>query len=296
MRADNGKTMLKIRTDQAISDSREKITRTIASFWDQISEGWRIIWGPHIHHGFYENDRMLTPLQAQEILMHKLAAKLEISAQSKILDVGCGMGGSSLYLAGNYGANVTGITLSCKQKEIAEKQARESQTQQVNFKIEDALSLASFENNSFDIVWSLESCEQFYDKALFLQQAFRVLKPGGQLMLATWCSGHEEYADKLAKKYAKLCREFDLPYMPTMAHYRKILENQHFEVKEILDWSAQVQKSWDVGISLVNVMGLLKMLKLGGWRGLRFARQIKLMRDGFYDGRVKYGVFIAKKT
>jgi tocopherol O-methyltransferase len=287
---------VKIRTDHVLTDNREKMTRKIASFWNKISEGWRLIWGPHIRHGYYENDAPLTPLEAQEILMQKLAGKLKINAQDKILDVGCGMGGSSLFLAGKYDANITGITLSCKQKEIAEHQAQITQTENVKFKIEDALSLASFENNSFDIVWSLESCEQFFDKQLFLQQAFRVLKPGGQLMLATWCSGHEEYSDQLAKKYEKLCDEFDLPYMPTIAYYKKILQAQHFQIKEADDWSAQVQKSWDVGISLVNLWGLLKIIKLAGLRGLRFARQIKLMRDGFYEGRVKYGVFIATKN
>ena len=45
---------MKIRTDQPLLKDRDKITRQIAAFWNQISEGWRRVWGQHIHHGYYE--------------------------------------------------------------------------------------------------------------------------------------------------------------------------------------------------------------------------------------------------
>lgn len=286
---------MKIMTTQPLMSDRSQVTRQIANFWDKITEGWRAIWGPHIHHGYYESNASLTPLEAQEKLIEKLTEMLEITPKSKILDAGCGMGGSSLYLAKKYDATVTGITLSQKQVSIASEQARLNHINNVDFKIEDALSLKSFEDNSFDLVWSLESCEQFYDKSLFIKQAFRVLKPGGKLMLATWCTSNDAYEGKEAEKYQKLCFAFDLPYMPTILHYHSLLVSQHFDVSKVLDWSLYVEKSWNIGISLLNAYSLLKILKMSGWRGLRFASQVKLMRNGFADGMVKYGVFIATK-
>jgi len=284
-----------IKTYEPVITHRTEITKKIAQFWDQISEGWRKVWGQHIHHGYYENNETLTPHEAQEKLIEKLVELLNITSQSHILDVGCGMGGSSLYLAKKFQANVTGITLSKKQIAIAEQQAKKLNISTVSFKLEDALSLASFADNTFDIVWSLESCEQFFDKNLFIQQAYRVLKPGGKLMLATWCSDQNEYAGTLAKKYQKLCYAFDLPYMPTIEHYRGLLETQKFSVNRVLDWSQYVAKSWDVGISLVNAYNFLQLLKMSGWRGFRFAQQTKMMQEGFHQGRVKYGVFLAVK-
>src|SRR5579862_4039235 len=161
--------MGKIMTDQPVMQSRSKITRRIADFWDHTSWGWQTIWGPHIHHGYFETDRE-TPVEAQENLLEKLAALLTISPHYEILDVGCGLGGSSLYLAKKYGARVTGITLSPKQVEMASRLAEAKRVQNVFFKVEDALSLASFPDKTFDLVWSLESCEQFYDKPLFIRQ------------------------------------------------------------------------------------------------------------------------------
>lgn len=285
-----------IKTNQAFISDRKKITNQIANFWDQISEGWQTIWGTHIHHGYYENNQSISPKEAQEILITKLADIVEIVPQNTILDVGCGMGGSSIYLANHYNALVTGITLSQKQVEIAKRKAEENNITNISFKIEDALLLDGFENNSFDIIWSLESCEQFYDKTMFIKQAHRVLRPGGKLMLATWCSSREEYEGSLAKKYKTLCLAFDIPYMPTIDCYRNFLTAENFSIKLSLDWSIFVKRSWDVGISLINAYSFIQLLKMGGWRGFRFAKQIKLMQEAFYQNRIKYGVFLAKKV
>jgi tocopherol O-methyltransferase len=56
-----------------------------------------------------------------------------------------------------------------------------------------------------------------------------------------------------------------------------------------------VKKSWDVGVSLVNAYSFLQMIKMSGWRGFRFANQIKLMQEAFHQNRVQYGVFLATK-
>jgi tocopherol O-methyltransferase len=285
-----------IRTDQPVIAHRERITRKITQFWDQLSESWKTVWGPHIHHGYYENNQPISPQDAQVQLIKHLANLLQIPYGVTILDVGCGMGGSSMYLAKEYHAKVIGITLSQKQVAMATQQAKEMNIQDVHFKVEDALSLESIADHSMDIVWSLESCEQFFDKQLFIKQVSRVLKPGGKFMLATWCSSQPEYAGQSEKKYKKLCLAFDLPYMPTMDYYRTLLLNQHFALNASVDWSSFVMKSWEIGLSLVNAYSLLQMLRMGGWRGLRFAKQISLMRDAFQQDSIRYGVFVATKT
>lgn len=285
-----------VKTDQPIMPHRDQVTQKIAHFWDQMSEGWQAIWGQHIHHGYYQGAKLLSPQEAQEQLIEKLAELAAIRSQSSVLDAGCGMGGSSIYLAKKLQAHVTGITLSEKQVAIATQQAQRENVENVTFKVEDALSLTSFADNSFDVVWSLESCEQFFDKKLFFQQAYRVLKPGGKLLLATWCSQREEYMDGLAKDYQKICLAFDLPYMPTMEHYRKLFSTEHFVLDMSADWTHFVSRSWDIGVSLLKNYSLWQLLKIGGWRGLRFAKQIKLMQKAFHQNRIKYGVFLGTCT
>ena len=285
-----------IKTNQPILTNRAQITRKISAFWDQISLGWRQIWGPHIHHGYYLEEETLSPLEAQERLIEKLVSLLTLTPETKLLDVGCGMGGSSLYLAKQCGLSTTGITLSAKQVKIAtEAAAQAGLSNQVHFYVEDALEMSSIQDHSIDVLWSLESCEQFFAKDLFVKEAYRVLKPGGQMMLATWCSDREEYRDADAKKYQKLCRAFDLPYMPTIQYYQNLLTQQGFAIQTAEEWTRFVAKSWEIGVSLASAYDFLQLLKLGGWRGLRFAQQIRLMRDGFREGRVRYGVFVVNK-
>jgi len=286
--------MEKINTNSPVGPDRLKTTRRIMDFWNKTSNGWQTVWGPHIHHGYFENHRE-TPVQAQEKLIERLVALLEISPQDEILDAGCGLGGSSLYLAKKYCAHVTGITLSQKQVDMATGLAKKARIKNVNFKVEDALSLASFLDNTFDIVWSLESCEQFYDKQLFIQQAFRVLKPGGKLILATWCSGAEEYKGLQAKKYKKLCIALQLPYMPTINHYAKLLQQQGFIIKQTLDWSGNVKETWKAGLANLRTYSFLEIFKMSGWRGLIFGKHAQMMQEAFIQNRVKYGVFSASK-
>ncbi len=287
--------MDKIKTDHPVTQDRAKLTRDIARFWDKTSAAVRTIWGPHIHHGYFETCRE-TPLEAQEKLIEKLAALAEISIGDKILDAGCGMGGGSLYLAKKYRVEVTGITLSPKQAEMATQLAKKERIGTVSFKVEDALVLASLPDNTFDIVWSLESCEQFYDKRLFIMQAFRVLKPGGKLILATWCSGAEEYEGAQARQYIKLCISWQVPYMPTINNYAKLLQQQGFAVLQVLNWSPQVEKSWAIGLASLRAHSLYKMFKMSGWRGLFFRKQAKMMEDGFSQHMIEYGVFSASKA
>lgn len=105
-----------------------------------------------------------------------------------VLDVGCGVGGTSRYLAKQLGSNaqVTGITLSPNQVNRATELAVEQGVPNAKFTVMDALKM-DFPDNSFDIVWACESGEHMPDKKAYINEMMRVLKPGGKYVMATWC-------------------------------------------------------------------------------------------------------------
>ena len=75
---------------------------------------------------------------AQLAKRRHLAAKLHPPPRAKVLDIGCGWGGLALYLAEITGAQVTGITLSQEQFQIAQSRALErGLTEQTNFRLVD---------------------------------------------------------------------------------------------------------------------------------------------------------------
>lgn len=153
-------------------------------------------WGEHIHLGYYSKEEKYRkkPLrEAQYAFIDEMMKFGGIDPKSdgeaKVLDVGCGFGGTSRYLARKLGpkAEVTGITLSPSQVRRATELAIQQETPNAKFMVEDALEMPSFANNTFDIVWACESGEHMPDKKKYIDQMMRVLKPGGKFVMATWC-------------------------------------------------------------------------------------------------------------
>ena len=114
----------------------------------------------------------------------KLAA---FTPEMHILDVGCGIGGSTRRLSHETGCRVTGIDLSNEYIDTAERLTRLLRMQEkVAFHACSALELP-FEDNSFDGVWSLQMNMNVEDKLGWLEETCRVLKPGGRAVLYEVC-------------------------------------------------------------------------------------------------------------
>ena len=155
-------------------------------------------WGEHIHLGYYTKEEMEAGYTKKDFIQAKYdfvdeMMKLggispDTDATAKVLDVGCGVGGTSRYLAKSLGeqSQVTGITLSPNQVKRAQELAVEQGVGNADFQVMNALEM-TFPDNSFDVVWACESGEHMPDKEKYINEMMRVLKPGGKFVMATWC-------------------------------------------------------------------------------------------------------------
>lgn len=141
--------------------SKEKIQR----FYDLGSPYYLSVYGEHIHDGYYVTGKE-SRKEAQDNLVSLLAEKAKIKRGARILDVGCGVGGSSIWMAKNLEAATLGITISPVQIEIARRLAAE---QKVNsrFLLMDAEEM-SF-NQSFDVIWVIAALSHFHNPEGFLK-------------------------------------------------------------------------------------------------------------------------------
>src|ERR1051325_1050964 len=128
-------------------------------------------------HAGYWDTHTRNDYEAQANMNRNLAERVDIQPGECILDAGCGMGGSSLWLAENCEAYVFGITVSLKQAQRARKAALQRHlSPYISFSLQDYTSTA-FPNETFDVVWAIESVCYAPVKSAFFEEAFRVLRP-----------------------------------------------------------------------------------------------------------------------
>ncbi|MCK5091282.1 MAG: class I SAM-dependent methyltransferase [Gammaproteobacteria bacterium] len=128
-----------------------------------------------------------------EFHIHGLTATMELiklsgfTADMHILDIGCGIGGSTRRLADVVGCQVTGVDLSDHYIETADALSElVGMQEKVDFKACNALDLP-FYDNAFDGIWSIQMNMNIHEKVDWLKELYRVLKPGGRLMLYEVC-------------------------------------------------------------------------------------------------------------
>jgi len=165
----------------------EEYHKRIVEYYKSTEHAYKDSWDLDnslaIHYGYW--DEKVTSFPGSLLRMNEvMAAKAGISPNDKVLDAGCGVGGSSIYLASTLGCKVTGITLSERQRQQASDNAtKKNVTGSVNFEVMDYCN-TSFAPESFDVVWGCESICYADNKEKFVKEAFRLLKPGGRLVVA----------------------------------------------------------------------------------------------------------------
>jgi tocopherol O-methyltransferase len=274
--------------------------RDIQQFYDASSKLWEDIWGEHMHHGYYGADGKTKKerRQAQIDLIEELLKWSQVDSASNILDVGCGIGGSTLYLANKYQANATGITLSPVQADRAKERARGlGLGERVNFQVANALEMP-FADNSFDLVWSLESGEHMPDKVKFLQECHRVLKPGGKLIMVTWCHrpiDNSPLTEEEQKQLQEIYRVYCLPYVISLPEYQAIASELPLSNLRTADWSQAVAPFWNVVIDSAITPQAIWGLLCSGWTTIQGALSLGLMQRGYETGLIRFGLVCGNK-
>lgn len=276
------------------------LTEKIQHFYDSSSGLWEQIWGEHMHHGYYGVDGKQTKdrRQAQIDLIEELLQWANVQQAQQILDVGCGIGGSTLYLADKFHAeSAIGITLSPVQAKRAEQRAQELGILTAQFQVADALNMP-FADNSFDLVWSLESGEHMPDKVKFLQECYRVLKPGGTFLFVTWChrsTVQQPLTPDEQQHLESIYRVYCLPYVISLPEYAAIAEQTGFQSIQTDDWSTAVAPFWDLVIDSAFTPAALFGLLRSGWTTIQAALSLGLMKRGYQRGLIKFGLLSATK-
>jgi cyclopropane fatty-acyl-phospholipid synthase-like methyltransferase len=161
--------------------------KNIIDYYNATEHSYKDAWDLNnslaIHYGYWDEKVKTFPeslVRMNEVMMETAGIK----STDHVLDAGCGVGGSSIFIAKNSGCTVTGITLSEKQIQQAKGNTEKNNlSHKVQFVQMDYCS-TDFEDESFDVVWGCESICYADNKEKFIKESFRLLKPGGRLVIA----------------------------------------------------------------------------------------------------------------
>jgi tocopherol O-methyltransferase len=275
----------------------------VERYYDTTVDLYEQMWGQHVHHGYWNPGE--SPAadgadrhEAQDRLVHRLAEFGPITPGSTVLDVGCGIGGPALYLAGDLGCTVAGVTLSAAQAARAQEKADAAGLGgRARFHRLDALA-TGMPDASFDAVWALESLMHIADRPAFFAEMMRLLRPGGVLVVGTWAVRDGALAPDERKLVDLILKHQVMPSFSSLPEHARLAAAAGYVDVRVEDWSTAVAGSWDPVFALTPPVerGNAYMMDLARDRGvdvLGFFYAGPLMTKGFATGAVTYGVLRA---
>ena len=267
---------------------RSNDKQRIIEHYNLVSPYYRSLWGEHLHHGYWiRGDE--SKEQAQLQLIEHLARLSKVKPGSDILDIGCGLGASSLYLARNYNAAVTGINTSSVQVQMAIKAAA-GEKLDTKFLLMDAEAM-DFQKQ-FDLLWSVESISHYEHREHFFASAAKLLKPGGLFAITDWFK-KENLTPAETRKFIDPIENGMMVKLQIMDDYEHFLTSNGLQImhREILNKNCA--KTWDLCLDIIRDKAFWELAAKHGAEFISYLQAFRAMRAGFASGNLVYGLYVA---
>ena len=210
----------------------------VVAYYEETWLDFRVLWmtlrNPAIHFGYWDEG---TRRHGQSLdNMNRVMADIAcVSHGDRVLDAGCGVGGAAFWLARERSARVQGITIVPSQAVRARRIASTRRLEgRASFSYQDFCRTA-FADETFDVVWARESMCHAEDKAAFLTEASRVLRPGGRLVVADFARTSRTNADDDDQLLASWLRAWAIPSLATAEDLAGWAEAAAFEEVSVRD-------------------------------------------------------------
>lgn len=268
--------------------------------YDRLSPLYRMLWGEHIHHGYWTgplaSGRSETPAKAQIQLMEQLARRAAIPRGASVLDIGCGIGGSAIWLAKNLDCRVTGVTISPVQARMASKAARKRGLgAQVKFVVGDANEWKPEPHNT-DAIWIMESSEHFPAKANFFRRCAEALRPGGKLAVCAWLRREGAVRPEEQQLVGAVAEAMMSASLDSLSSYAGWMTDAGLTVTVAEDITSHVAPTWDHCARMVQNPFIRFFVRFMDRPTQRFVKSFPLMQEAYETGAMAFGLLVAQKS
>jgi cyclopropane fatty-acyl-phospholipid synthase-like methyltransferase len=227
----------------AYAGSSADVHRRVAEYFDRTQYLYSIVWSRSaLHYGFWEpGTRRLE--EAIQNVNRFVAMQLEIPRGGRVLDAGCGVGGTSLFLAERHGLRAVGVSLSREQLKRARRYAdRSTAEHRPQFALAD-YAHTGFPSASFDGIFAIESACHAPSKLELLREARRLLRPGGRLVVIDGFVAKTELDERERRHLLRLMNGFALPHMAGVEAFHADLIEAGFSSVRCLDKTEEILPS-----------------------------------------------------
>lgn len=274
----------------------------VIDYYNQCEFDYRWIWGLDrhhaIHYGYYDKEHT-KHAQAIINLNRVLAEMAHIGKADHVLDAGCGIGGSVVWLVKNLGCRAMGISIVSRQIRRAKELARQFGVEDLaDFKLQD-YNLTDFPDGSFSVVWGIESVCYAPDKKKFLAEAWRLLSSGGRIVVADGFLDKKEISQR-EKGY--LDAWLDGWAVPNLAHIEEFQNYLHELGFTNISFSNVTEQVAPSSVRMYwTALLAYPVGKLMQWLGLRNETQTKNVISAYHQRSSlknhvwSYGIFYAEK-
>ena len=214
-------------------------------YYDHEDAVYRALWDKDgsVHWGLFEDGANMTFLEAGSNLNKVMAERGQITADSVVIDVGCGSGTTAVALCKSIGCQITGVDLSgvriANAIDSLDDEPADIQ-EKVSFKKGSATDLP-IEDNTFSHAWSQATIYHVPDKVKVLEEVYRVLKPGGIFVFDDLIKPQPNIGEKARKfVYDRLLYDTDFSF----ESYQEALKEAGFTVLLADDISPHLKTSY----------------------------------------------------
>lgn len=269
--------------------------KDIARYYDRHQIIYTLFWSrTALHYGFwYEDTKSLAEavLNTNRFVVDALA----IDSRDTVLDAGCGVGGTSIHVAETTGATVEGVTLSDVQLKIARKRASRSPAASLlNFSKQD-FTKTNFREKTFSKVFGIESVCYAHRKIDFLNEAYRIMKPGGKIAVVDLFLTKENLDAQEMKIYTKTIGGWLVPNVSTKEGFWKSLEQAGFKNVAFHNMPNHIRRSTEKLYYRNLLFYPLAFLK--SRLGIGRENFSPIYQKALFDRKIAtYGIFVAVKS
>lgn len=204
----------------------------ILDYYDATGRDYARLWSGQearaIHFGLWQ-DGVDSHEASLERMNLEMARQADLEPGRLVVDLGCGVGGTDVWLAREYDATVTGVTIVPEQAEAARAAAAERGLQEsCTFVVADFVD-TGLPGASFDVVWTQESVSHAPDRSLVLTEARRLLRPGGVLVQEEIYRGSAPRTARSDRDVTQMCEAWKIAELPTRDEYQAQLADAGFD-------------------------------------------------------------------